>query len=44
MPSFDISSEADMVALRNAVDVASRNIGTRYDFKGTSAAVELQEK
>jgi uncharacterized protein YajQ (UPF0234 family) len=44
MPSFDISSEVDMVALRNAVDVASRNVGTRYDFKGTSAAVELQEK
>src|SRR5690242_17249342 len=44
MPSFDISSEADMVALKNAVDVAARNVGTRYDFKGTSAAVELQEK
>jgi hypothetical protein len=44
MPSFDISSEVDMVALKNAVDVASRNVGTRYDFKGTSAAIELQEK
>ncbi len=44
MPSFDITSEADMVALRNAIDVASRNVGTRYDFKGTSAAVELQDK
>ncbi len=44
MPSFDITSEADMVALKNAIDVASRNIGQRYDFKGTSAAVELQEK
>jgi uncharacterized protein YajQ (UPF0234 family) len=44
MPSFDISSEVDMVALRNAVDITARNVGTRYDFKGTSAAIELQEK
>jgi cyclic-di-GMP-binding protein len=44
MPSFDISSEADMVALKNAVDVASRQIDNRYDFKGTSANVELNEK
>lgn len=44
MPSFDITSEADMVALKNAVDVAGRQIGNRYDFKGTSAKVELNEK
>jgi len=44
MPSFDISSEADMVALKNAIDVAGRQIGNRYDFKGTSAKVELNEK
>ena len=44
MPSFDISSEADMVALKNAIDVAARQIDNRYDFKGTSAAVELNEK
>jgi hypothetical protein len=44
MPSFDISSEADMVALKNAIDVASRQIDNRYDFKGTSAQVELNEK
>lgn len=44
MPSFDITSEADMVALKNAVDVAGRHIGNRYDFKGTSARVELNEK
>jgi uncharacterized protein YajQ (UPF0234 family) len=44
MPSFDITSEADMVALKNAVDVASRHIGNRYDFKGTSAKAELNEK
>ncbi len=44
MPSFDISSEADMVALKNAIDVAGRHIGNRYDFKATSARVELNEK
>ena len=44
MPSFDISSEVDMVALKNAIDVADRSIGNRYDFKGTSAKVELNEK
>ena len=44
MPSFDISSEADMVALKNAIDVAGRQIGNRYDFKGTSARAELNEK
>jgi uncharacterized protein YajQ (UPF0234 family) len=44
MPSFDITSEADMVALKNAVDVARRQVGNRYDFKGTSAKLELNEK
>jgi cyclic-di-GMP-binding protein len=44
MPSFDITSEVDMVALKNAIDVASKQIANRYDFKGTSAKVELNEK
>lgn len=44
MPSFDISSEVDLVALRNAVDGANRKIGGRYDFKGTSAQVEQNDK
>jgi uncharacterized protein YajQ (UPF0234 family) len=44
LPSFDITSEADMVALKNAIDVAGRLIDNRYDFKGTSAKAELQEK
>ena len=44
MPSFDFTSEADMVALKNAIDVAGRSIDNRYDFKGTSAKVELNEK
>lgn len=44
MPSFDFTSEADMVALKNAVDITIRQIDNRYDFKGTSAKVELNEK
>lgn len=44
MPSFDITSEVDLVALRNAVDGANRKIGGRYDFKGSDARVEQSEK
>ncbi|MDX9700930.1 MAG: YajQ family cyclic di-GMP-binding protein [Rhodocyclaceae bacterium] len=44
MPSFDITSEVDLVALRNAVDVANRKIGNRYDFKGSDARVEQNDK
>lgn len=44
MPTFDFTSEVDMVALKNAVDVTARQIDNRYDFKGTTAKVELNEK
>ncbi len=44
MPSFDFTSEADMVAMKNAIDVASRQIENRYDFKGTTAKVDFNEK
>ncbi|MDR0716478.1 MAG: YajQ family cyclic di-GMP-binding protein [Azoarcus sp.] len=44
MPSFDILSEVDLAALRNAVDVANRKITNRYDFKGTDARVEQNDK
>ena len=44
MPSFDISSEVNMANLNNSIDVASRMIINRYDFKGTSAKVEFSEK
>ena len=44
MPSVDISSKANMENIRNAVDVSMRMIMNRYDFKGTSARVELLEK
>jgi len=44
MPSFDFSSEVDMVALKNAIDLTGKKIIGRHDFKGTSAKVELNEK
>lgn len=44
MPSFDTVLEPNMVEVRNAVDQAAKEIGTRFDFKGTSAAVELKDK
>ena len=44
MPSFDTVCEADLVEVRNAVDNTVKEIGTRFDFKGTAAAIELKEK
>ena len=44
MPSFDIVSEIDTVEVRNAIDQASKEIGQRYDFKGTDARVEQTDK
>jgi cyclic-di-GMP-binding protein len=43
MPSFDIVSEFDPHELTNAVDQASREVGQRFDFKGTNAKFELKE-
>ena len=40
MPSFDAVSKVDTAELTNAVDQASREISQRYDFKGSSAAIE----
>lgn len=42
--SFDVVSEIDPQELRNAVDQAQREIGTRFDFKDTGSAVELGEE
>jgi cyclic-di-GMP-binding protein len=41
MPSFDTVLEPNLVELRNAVDQAAKEIATRFDFKGSSAKVEL---
>ncbi|MES9833055.1 MAG: YajQ family cyclic di-GMP-binding protein [Candidatus Thiodiazotropha sp. LLP2] len=40
MPSFDIVSEVDLQEVKNAVDQANREIGTRFDFKGVDAQFE----
>ncbi|SFW28975.1 YajQ family cyclic di-GMP-binding protein [Nitrosovibrio sp. Nv17] len=40
MPSFDIVSEVDGQEIRNAVDQANKEVGTRFDFKGSDARVE----
>ena len=44
MPSFDTVIEPDLVELRNAVDQANKEIGTRFDFKGSSSKVELSDR
>jgi cyclic-di-GMP-binding protein len=44
MPSFDTVCEPNMVEVKNAVDNTAKEIATRFDFKGTSAAIELKEK
>ena len=44
MPSFDTVCEPNMVEVRNAVDTSAKEIGTRFDFKGTSAAIELKDQ
>ena len=43
MPSFDIVSEVDTHELTNAVDQASRELTTRFDFKGVEAKFELED-
>jgi len=43
MPSFDIVSEIDLHEVTNAVDQANREVGTRFDFKGSNASFELKE-
>lgn len=40
MPSFDIVSEADMSEVDNAIQNVMREIGVRYDFKGSKSSVE----
>jgi uncharacterized protein YajQ (UPF0234 family) len=44
MPSFDVVLEPNFVELRNAVEQSRKEIGTRFDFKGTSADVDLSEQ
>lgn len=41
--SFDVVSDYDVAEMQNAVDQAQRELGTRYDFKGTAAGIEFTE-
>lgn len=41
MPSFDVVSDFDAHEARNAVDQSSREVNTRFDFKGTGSKFEL---
>lgn len=43
MPSFDIVSEVDQHELTNAIDQTNREVGNRFDFKGSNARVEQSE-
>jgi uncharacterized protein YajQ (UPF0234 family) len=44
MPSFDIVSEVNHVEIRNAVEQCNKEIANRFDFKGSDARVEINEK
>jgi len=44
MPSFDIVSKTDMTEIANAVAGVTREISTRFDFKGSKSTVELNDK
>ena len=42
MASFDVVSQTDTQEVRNAVDQAAREIGTRFDFKDTDSTIALE--
>ncbi|MBN8782745.1 MAG: YajQ family cyclic di-GMP-binding protein [Sphingobacteriales bacterium SCN 48-20] len=44
MPSFDIVSKVDAQALDNAVNVVTKEIGNRFDFKGSHVVIDLDKK
>ena len=44
MPSFDCVLEPNLVEVKNAVDQTAKEIGTRFDFKGSSARIDLKDK
>jgi uncharacterized protein YajQ (UPF0234 family) len=44
MPTFDTVLEPNLVELRNAVEQSNKEIGTRFDFKGSGARIESSDK
>ena len=43
MPSFDVVSEVDLQEVDNAVNQAQKEVGQRFDFKGSNTAMDLEE-
>ncbi len=41
MPTFDVVSEVNMQEVKNALDQANREAGTRFDFKDTNSTIEI---
>ena len=44
MPSFDTVCEPNLPEVKNAVENTAKEIATRFDFKGTSASIEIKDK
>lgn len=44
MPSFDIVSKVDAQALDNAVNVTTKEVTNRFDFKGSHVVIDLNKK
>lgn len=42
--SFDISASVDMMEVKNALEIAKKEVANRFDFKGLKAEIELNEK
>lgn len=42
--SFDVSASVDMMEVKNALETAKKELSGRYDFKGVTASIELNEK
>jgi uncharacterized protein YajQ (UPF0234 family) len=43
MPSFDLVSKTDMMEMKNALQMAQKEVNSRYDFKGSDTTFELKE-
>jgi uncharacterized protein YajQ (UPF0234 family) len=43
VPTFDVVSQVDMQEVKNAIDQASREVSTRFDFKNTDSTIELND-
>lgn len=44
MPSFDIVSEIEMTEVRNAAENSTRELATRFDFRGVDASIEFKDE